>query len=46
MPYIRKGKCVYNQTTGKKKGCSASPAKAKKYMKALYANEPKASKKK
>lgn len=39
MPYIRKGKCVYNKETGKKKGCSTSAAKAKDYMKALYASE-------
>ncbi len=23
MPYERKGKCVYNKETGKKKGCSS-----------------------
>ena len=39
MPYIRKGKCVYNKETGKKKGCSSSANKAKDYMKALYASE-------
>lgn len=39
MPYERKGKCVYNKETGKKKGCSSSAAKAKEYMKALYASE-------
>jgi len=39
MPYERKGKCVYNKETGKKKGCSSSATKAKKYMKALYASE-------
>jgi hypothetical protein len=40
MPYERKGKCVYNKETGKKKGCSSSVAKAKAYLKALYASEP------
>jgi hypothetical protein len=39
MPYERKGKCVYNKETGKKKGCSSSITKAKEYMKALYASE-------
>ena len=39
MPYTRKGKCVYNKETGKKKGCSASVDKAKDYLKALYASE-------
>ena len=39
MPYTRKGKCVYNKETGKKKGCSTSAAKAKDYIKALYASE-------
>jgi hypothetical protein len=37
MPYKRKGKCVYKDT-GKKMGCSDSASKAKKYIKALYAN--------
>jgi hypothetical protein len=39
MPYIRKGKCVYNKETGEKKGCSSSIEKAKRYMKALYSSE-------
>lgn len=39
MPYTRKGKCVYNKETGKKKGCSTSVDKAKEYLKALYASE-------
>lgn len=39
MPYVRKGKCVYNKKTGEKKGCSTSVEKAKKYMKALYSAE-------
>ena len=39
MPYERKGNCVYNKETGKKKGCSSSAAEAKDYMKALYASE-------
>jgi hypothetical protein len=39
MPYERKGNCVYNKETGKKKGCSSSTTKAKDYMKALYASE-------
>lgn len=43
MPWKRKGKCVYkknkkNKKLGKKQGCSSSVAKAKKYLKALYAN--------
>ena len=36
--YQRKGKCVYKQETGEKKGCSDTVAMAKKYVKALYAN--------
>jgi hypothetical protein len=39
MPYERKGNCVYNKETDEKKGCSSSAAKAKEYMKALYASE-------
>tara|TARA_B100000902_G_C27271147_1_gene896311 strand:+ start:532 stop:843 length:312 start_codon:yes stop_codon:yes gene_type:complete len=40
MPFKRKGKCVFKITKSgdKKKGCSKSVAKAKKYVKALYAN--------
>ena len=42
MPFKRKGKCVFkitkNGKKGKKKGCSKSVSKAKKYVKALYAN--------
>jgi hypothetical protein len=38
MPYVRKGKCVYLKTTGKKVGCSSSVEKAKKYIMALHAN--------
>lgn len=42
MPFKRKGKCVFKITKsgkqGKKKGCSTSVEKAKKYVKALYAN--------
>lgn len=38
MPYIRKGKCVYKKTTGKKVGCSDSIEKAKKYLTALRIN--------
>ena len=41
MPWKRKGKCVFKITKsggqGKKQGCSKSVAKAKKYVKALYA---------
>ena len=44
MPYVRCGKCVYKgkkcSTKGKKVGCSDSPEKAEKYIKALYANVP------
>ena len=42
MPFKRKGKCVFkiakSGKQGKKKGCSTSVTKAKKYVKALYAN--------
>lgn len=42
MPFKRKGKCVFKITKsgkqGEKKGCSKTVAKAKKYVKALYAN--------
>ncbi len=42
MPFKRKKNCVFKITKsgkqGKKKGCSKSVAKAKKYMSALYAN--------
>ncbi len=42
MPFKRKGKCVFKITKkgkqGKKKGCSKSVSKAKKYLKALYTN--------
>jgi len=41
MPYKRKGKCVYKKKgkkLGEKVGCSTSAEKAKKYLKALYAN--------
>ena len=38
MPYKRKGNCVYLKTTGKKVGCSSSPEKAKRYLRALHAN--------
>lgn len=42
MPFVRKGKTVYNQETGKSKGTSTSVAKAKAHMRALYANVPEA----
>ena len=40
MEFKRKGKCVFKITKKgkKKKGCSKTVAKAKKYVKALYAN--------
>jgi hypothetical protein len=42
MPFKRYGRCVFKITKsgkkGPKKGCSDSEAKAKKYVKALYAN--------
>jgi hypothetical protein len=41
MPYKRIGKCVYKKQgkkKGKKIGCSSTIPKAKKYLKALYAN--------
>ena len=42
MPFKRKGKCVFKITKsgkqGEKKGCSKTVKKAKKYVKALYAN--------
>jgi len=41
MPWERRGKCVYRSDTGEKEGCSDTEEKAKKYLKALYANEPK-----
>lgn len=37
MPYKRKGSCVYKKSGGKV-GCSKSPRKAKRYLRALYAN--------
>lgn len=40
MPFIRKGKTVYNQITGKSKGTSATVEMAKRHMRALYANTP------
>ena len=43
MPYKRVGKCVYKKnpdgSKGKKKGCSGSVSKAKKYLKKLYSVE-------
>ena len=43
MPWKRKGKCVFKITKsgkqGKKQGCSKTVAKAKKYVKALYASK-------
>ena len=43
MPYKRVGKCVYKKmrdgSQGKKKGCSKTVAKAKKYLKKLYSVE-------
>lgn len=45
MPYERRGKCVYRSDTGVKKGCSSTVEGAKKYLKALYAHEPKSKKK-
>jgi len=40
MPYMRLGKCIYKKkpdgSKGKKKGCSKTAAKAKKYLKKLY----------
>tara|TARA_Y100000592_G_C5374378_1_gene270189 strand:- start:4 stop:183 length:180 start_codon:yes stop_codon:yes gene_type:complete len=43
MPYKRIGKCVYKKkpdgSKGKKKGCSTSVEKAKKYLKKLYSVE-------
>lgn len=42
MPFKRRKNCVFKITKsgnlGKKKGCSKTVAKAKKYVKALYAN--------
>ena len=35
MPYERRGKCVYKKDTGKKKGCSDSVEKTKKYLNKL-----------
>lgn len=39
MPWVIRDNCVYNQETGKKKGCSKNP---KAYLRALYANVPEA----
>ena len=43
MPYMRSGKCVYKKKSdgsrGEKVGCSETEAKAKKYLKTLYAVE-------
>tara|TARA_R110002074_G_scaffold109763_1_gene236536 strand:+ start:1458 stop:1631 length:174 start_codon:yes stop_codon:yes gene_type:complete len=43
MPYKRVGKCVYKKmrdgSQGKKKGCSSSVSKAKRYLKKLYSVE-------
>ena len=43
MPYKRVGKCVYKKkrdgSKGKKKGCSTSIEKAKKYLNKLYSVE-------
>ena len=43
MPYKRVDKCVYKKkrdgSQGKKKGCSKTVAKAKKYLKKLYSVE-------
>ena len=38
MPWVRKGKTVYNQDTGKSKGTSSSVEMAKRHLRALYAN--------
>lgn len=38
MPYVRRGKTVYNQETGESKGTSKSVEMAKAHMRALYAN--------
>ena len=48
MPYVRRGRKVYKKTTNglKLKGESDSEAKAKKYIKALYAAESKPKKRK
>jgi len=49
MPYeIRKvgGKfCVFNQDTGKRRGCSPTRKAAGEFMKACYAHEPASEKK-
>ena len=43
MPYKRVGKCIYKKmrdgSQGKKKGCSNSVSKAKRYLKKLYSVE-------
>lgn len=39
MPYKIKGKCVYNTETGERKGCSSSPAGAKKFLQVLNMRE-------
>ena len=46
MPYIAKDKCVYKQTKDGKKGAKVGCTKGdvKKYLGALYANDPKSAK--
>lgn len=46
MPYIAKDKCVYKQTKDGKKGAKVGCTKedVKKYLGALYANDPKSAK--
>lgn len=38
MPWIRKGREVFNQSTGASKGKSASVEMANRHLRALYAN--------
>lgn len=46
MPYKADGKCVYKQTKDGKKGAKVGCTKGdvKQYLKALYANDPRAAK--
>ena len=46
MPYKAKGKCVYKKTKDGKMGAKVGCTKGdvKQYLKALYANDPKAAK--
>ena len=48
MPWVRKGNTVYKKEGGHlvKVGSSSSPEEAKRYLRALYAHDPRSSKNK